>query len=115
MNLFPERPQLPDAEAAGATLFVEGDREVRRELALRMVARWRAAELAAEIFGTPLDHRMSRGVGGGGFRGVLELEVPFHGLDDHREKEALFVAAARSDEVLGRMPLLYLFAPAARP
>lgn len=43
--------------------------------------------------------------------GLLRLGVPFAGLDQHREREACFMAAA--DPVLDHIRLVYVVGPEA--
>src|SRR5690606_132988 len=71
-------------------------------------AQWRARALGEVVFGGDVEARLA-GQGGGAFRGLLHLDVPFEDLDRHREREALFLAAAGRDPVLAGVPFVYVF------
>lgn len=110
-GLFPVPPTGGD-EGPDATTLVEPEqrRDVERRWALR-AAQWRAAALAEWAFEGPVRPRL---IGRGevaGFRGMLELEVPFDDLARHREAEARFLAATGHDEHLARTPLVIVFTP----
>lgn len=74
-------------------------------------AQWRARELAELVFGEVASSSLIGLRPHGPLRGLLELEVPFEGLETHREREARFMAAAQVDPVLARVPLVFVFAP----
>lgn len=92
--------------------------EERRNHRAEDQARWQlraaqlsALELAQEIFGPEATTSVlpwgARPPMGGG----LTLRVPFRGIDDHRTREALFLALARLDPVLSSAPFLFVFQP----
>lgn len=106
----PHHPSGADGDEQG---FVDPSlerEEARRRWPVRAAA-WRAAELAEAIFGGEVAARLSGAAGTGAFRGLVHLEVPFEGLDDHVERERIFTACAARDEVLARVPLVFVFAP----
>ena len=76
-------------------------------------AQWRARELAEAAFGPVSRSDLVAMRPGGDFEGLLRLDVPFRDLDDHRHREALFLAAAREDPILTAVPLLYVVGPDA--
>ncbi len=109
-GLFPVTP--PTRGEGDETTFVEPEqrRDVARRWALR-AAQWRATALAEWAFeGRVRPQLIGRGEAAG-FRGLLELEVPFRDLARHREAEARFLAAAGHDEHLARTPLVIVFTP----
>lgn len=71
-------------------------------------AQWRARALAEAVFGGDVEATLS-GLGRGGFRGLLHLRVPFTDLNRHRAAEAAFLALAGRDQVLARIPFVYVF------
>ena len=78
-------------------------------------AQWRAWALAEGAFGKGVQVRLSgRGVHEG-FRGLLTLVVPFSSLGEHRIRESIFLSWARSDPVITRVPLLFVFEPGNAP
>jgi hypothetical protein len=79
----------------------------------RRSGQWRALALARYVFGAEASARLDGFPPRGGFRGLLHLEVPFLDLEDHREKETLFLAMASADPVLEQVPLVYVFEPVA--
>lgn len=72
-------------------------------------AQWRARALAEAVFGGEVEARLAGHGGGHAFRGLLHLDVPFAGLERHREGEARFLAAAARDPVLSGVPFVYVF------
>jgi hypothetical protein len=80
-------------------------------------AQWRALELAREVFGESAAIRLDAFPPRGAFRALVHLRVPFEDLDDHRERETIFGALAGHDELLRRVPLVFVFEPdpAGRP
>lgn len=112
MGFLPARPTSgPDdqnpMELSGGERSVDEDREERSVEA----ASERAREIARRVFGTVSNTSLT-GVGiGGPFRGLLRLDVPFTGLDLHREREARFLAAVGADDLLARVPLLFVVGP----
>lgn len=76
-------------------------------------AMWRARELAESVFGRVSGTSLIGIRPHGDLRGVLTLDVPFAGLEAHREREARFMAAADDDPILARVPLVYVFGPEA--
>ena len=88
------------------------DRDVRHEW-LRQTARWRAMDIARAVFGGECATRFGAFPSTGVFEGLLEIDVPFAGPDDHFQREAIFRACVRRDPVLGQMPLIFAFRPHA--
>lgn len=111
MSLVPRRPDLPREDRTPSTL-VEGVRhETRQESRTANSARWRAGALAEAIFGAGVVPRLRYARGAAGFQALVELEVPFRGLEAHREREGRFLGEAARDEVLSRIPTLFVFTP----
>lgn len=74
-------------------------------------AQWRAREIAEAVFGGVGESGLMGLRPEGPLRGLLRMEVPFADLDIHGAKEARFLAAVEADPLLGRVPLVYVFAP----
>lgn len=114
MSLLPEpagsHTGLPDAEHPRLLQRPLSLAERRARWEVR-AAQWRARELAELVFGEVASTSLTGIRPRGPLRGLLELEVPFDGLESHREKEARFMAATRTDPVLARVPLVFVFAP----
>jgi hypothetical protein len=92
----------------------EEHREARRRQQERWevrAAEWKVLELARHVFGAGTGIRLSRHPGRGAFRGLLHLEVPFRSLKDHRFREHRFLALAAREELLTRVPVVYVFDP----
>ncbi len=109
-ELLPVRPVPPDETGDLMELVLPG---LRADLLARWelrAAQWRAVALAEAVFGGPVGTRLL-GQASAGFRGLLELGVPFVSLEAHREAEARFLAEAARDELLGRTPLVVVFTP----
>ena len=87
------------------------EREAARRRWPARAAAWRAAEIAELVFGGEVHVRLGGGSASGPFRGLLHLEVPFEGMDAHSERERVFVACAGRDEVLARVPMVFVFSP----
>lgn len=100
--LEPEHPQLLQRPLSPA--------EMRARWEVR-AAQWRAREIAELVFGGVSASSLIGLRPHGPLRGLLELEIPFGGLESHREREARFMAAVAADPVLERVPLVYVFAP----
>ncbi len=111
MTLVPRRPADPDPGRDHATLVDEHIEVSREHRAEASAARWRAGALAEAIFGGRVVPRLRNARSMAGFRALVELEVPFTELDAHREAEARFIQAAHRDELLGRVPLVFVFTP----
>jgi hypothetical protein len=77
----------------------------------RRSGQWRALALARHVFGEEASARLDGFPPRGGFRGLLHLRVPFLDLQDHREKESVFLAMASADPVLEQVSLVYVFEP----
>lgn len=93
------------------------DREEARSRWRVRAAQWRALELARALFGEETTARLALGDPARAFRGLLYLEVPFRDLDDHRFREAVFLACAGRDPVMAGTPFIFIFEPrpAGRP
>ncbi len=92
----------------------EEHREARRRRQERWevrAAEWKVLELARHVFGAGAAVGLSRHRGRGAFRGLLHLEVPFRSLEDHRLREGRFLALAAGEELLTRVPVVYVFDP----
>lgn len=72
-------------------------------------ARWQAVALAEEVFGEGVRSRLLGTPGREGFQGLLTLRVPFQDMQEHREREGLFLSAAGADPVLASVPLVFVF------
>ncbi len=103
-GLEPEHPRLQQRPHSPA--------EQRARWEVR-AAQWRARELAEAVFGSVSDSSLLGLRREGALRGLLHLQVPFLDLDVHRAREERFLAAARADPILARIPLVYVFAPEA--
>lgn len=111
MTLFPVRPEIDTSDRPDAILedhTFEERREHRHEAG---AARWRAGALAEAVFGGRVVPRLRSARTAAGFRALVELEVPFRDLDEHRDAEDRFLRAAYSDEVLGSIPVVFVFTP----
>jgi hypothetical protein len=84
--------------------------EQRARWAVR-AAQFRAHEIAESIFGRVRSSSLLGLRAAGPQRGLLEMRVPFDGLEAQLAREASFLAAAREDPILARVPLVYVFAP----
>jgi hypothetical protein len=95
------------------TLFVDPllERVDERERWEVRAAQWRARALAEVVFGGEVQARVT-GRLRGPFRGLLHLDVPFHGLAEHRARERVFLSAAASDPVIARVPFVFVFGAA---
>lgn len=87
------------------------DREEARSRWRVRAAQWRVLELARLIFGEETGMRLSRSGPGHPFRGLLHLEIPFRGLEEHRAREAIFLAWASRDPVVAGAPFIFVFDP----
>lgn len=74
-------------------------------------AQWRAWQLAEMAFGKGVEATLTGRGGDDTFRGILNLSVPFRTMDDHRRREAAFLAWAHEDPILSRVPLVFIFHP----
>jgi len=82
----------------------------RRRWSIR-AAQWRTLELAREVFGEEAGVRLDGIPPRGGFQGMVHVRVPFDDLDDHRVRESRFTAMAGADELLTRVPMVFIFEP----
>ena len=82
----------------------------RRRWSIR-AAQWRTLELAREVFGEEAGVRLDGIPPRGGFQGMVHVRVPFDDLDDHRARESRFTAMAGADELLTRVPMVFIFEP----
>jgi len=112
-GFVPIRPRPSQEGAPSTTLF---DRRLEEEWAERRwsarAAQWQAMALASAVFGEGVSARLAGELLDGPFRALLHLDVPFDGIERHRELEARFTAAAGADPVLARIPMVYVFAAA---
>jgi len=107
---FPHRVgSLPDGPAPHGLVDHRLDRQAYRARWSTQAARWRAVELVRLVFGPAARVRLEGSPGRPGLQGLLHIEVPFEGLDDHREREAFFLTSVAADEVLQAVPLLFVF------
>lgn len=113
MSLVPGRPEDTGADRSPATLVQGVQEETRREAGDANSARWRAGAIAEAVFGAGVVPRLRYARGAPGFHALVELQVPFQGLEVHREREDRFLAEAGRDEILSRIPTLFVFTPAA--
>lgn len=115
MSAFlPFRPEPAPGDRDPVELHLPSDRaEVLRRWEVR-AAQWRAMALAELAFGGPVEVRLLGAGQAAGFRGLLELVVPFEDLQTHRGAEQRFLAFARVDEILGRLPFVVTFTPRER-
>jgi len=74
-------------------------------------AEWRAREIAEAVFGRVASASLTGLRPAGPLRGLLHMEVPFPSLQEHRDRERLFLAAVRTDPILTQVPLVYVFGP----
>ncbi len=74
-------------------------------------AQWRALELARSVFGESASLHSGGFPPRGAFQGLVHLAVPFRTMDEHRDGESRFVALASADELLGSVPLVFVFDP----
>ena len=112
MGFFPARPTAAPDDSSGIELTTR-DQSVEEDRERRWVeaAGRRAREIAVEVFGAVSASALT-GIGfAGPFRGLLRLDVPFEGLEAHREREAQFLAEVERDELLSRVPLLFALGP----
>lgn len=114
--LFPSTPAdgLQGPPTSGTT-DPHLTRQSRRHRWEVTAARWRAHELASHVFGTQARVHLGWAAATGGFRALVHLEVPFRNLDAHRARERIFVQHASGDELLRRVPLVYVFTPRTAP
>lgn len=111
MSLFPARPadDVPDRPHG---VLEDRTLEERREHRIEAgAARWRAGALAEAIFGGRVVPRLRSSRSAAGFRAMVELEVPFQDLSTHRDAEERFLRAAHRDDVLGGIPVVFVFTP----
>lgn len=112
--LFPRSVgSLPEGPAPHGLVDHRLDRQAYRARWSAQAARWRALELVRVVFGPEARVRLEGTPGRPGLQGLLHIEVPFAGLDDHREREAFFLSAAGVDELLQAVPLLFVFGVAS--
>lgn len=115
-TLFPHRPaELPGGPHPSGTTDPRLARENRRTRWELAAARWRAHELARLVFGAETCVRVGSTAATSGFRGLLHLEVPFRDLEAHRARERLFVHHAGGDDLLRRVPFIFVFMPLPSP
>lgn len=115
-TLFPNRPAhgLQTPPPSGTT-DPRLTRQTRRHHWEVTAARWRAHELASYVFGTQTRVHLAWTTTTRRFRALVHLEVPFQDLDAHRAQERIFIQHAGGDELLRRVPLVYVFTPRTAP
>lgn len=86
-------------------------RRVHRERWGVRAAEWKSLELAREVFGEGASVRLARYPARGAFSGLVSLEVPFTGLDDHQVREKRFLSMVGVEPVLEQVRLVYVFEP----
>jgi hypothetical protein len=101
---------LPDPEYPRLQKRPLSDSERRARWEVR-AAQWRARELAEAVFGRVGESALLAARPSGPLRGLLRLQVPFADLDQHREREARFMAAVAADPVLAHIRLVYVVGP----
>jgi len=113
MSLIPRRPgggddrsDRPEPHLLG--VLSEAERIGRWEV---RAAQWRAIELARLAFGAEARGFMIGLRARGALRGLMRLDVPFEGLDEHRRREAHFLGLVGADPLLARVPLVYVVGP----
>ncbi len=106
-------PQSPGSSPGTPDLqeFVEPrDRRATHQARWSLqAARWQAVALAEEVFGEGVRSRLLGTPGREGFQGLLTLVVPFRDLEEHRDREGLFLSSAGADPVLAAVPLVFVF------
>ena len=111
-ELFSPRPRGLPGEPQGT---VHLDPLLERRLERRpwevRSAQWRAWELAEMAFGTGVEVTLAGQGGYDTFRGILNLSIPFRGMEDHQMRESIFLSWARNDPILSRVPLVFIFHP----
>lgn len=108
---FPQVRDLPGEPQGTVHLDPLLERRLERRPWEVRSAQWRAWALAEMAFGNGVTVTL---VGQGGydtFRGILNLSIPFRSMEDHRSREAVFLAWAHDDLVLSRVPLVFIFHP----
>jgi hypothetical protein len=108
--LLPIRPEPPEPQRSTYVDPTLGEQTASWRWEAR-AAQWRARELAESVFGGQVNARLTGRAGRQPFRGMLYLEVPFHDLATHRALEAVFLACASGDAVLGQIPLVFVLGP----
>ena len=98
----PEYPRLQQRPLS------DSERRARWEV---RAAQWRAREPAEAVFGRVGESTLLGAKAAGPLRGLLRLQVPFADLDQHREREARFIAAVAADPVLTHIRLVYVVGP----
>jgi hypothetical protein len=108
-------PTDPESVAAQGPGWEErrAHRSVRAVRWERRAAALAAHELARFVFGSRVEVRLSPWESQPPLTGLLELRVPFASLEDHRSREALFLALAAADPVVAGRPFVYVFEPLA--
>jgi len=112
---FPRPPGIPDDPEEIASLDPLVARQLERSPWRVRSAQWRAWALAEAAFGEGVRTRLTGMRGYGSFRGLLTVTVPFRALEDHRNRESMFLAWASRDPVLTRIPFLFVFHPEPVP
>ena len=108
---FPGPPRLPDGHEEIVRLDPLVERQLERSPWRVRSAQWRAWALAEAAFGVGVRTHLTGMRAQGSFRGLLTVTVPFRALEDHRDRESLFLAWAALDPVLSRVPFVFIFDP----
>ena len=105
----PPEPEHPSLQQRPLT---EAEQRGRWEV---RAAQWRARAIAELVFGPVAESSLVGAKASGALRGLLRLRVPLAGLQQHREREARFLAAVEADPVLAHVPLVYVIGPSLGP
>lgn len=108
---FPTPPNLPEDPEGIVNIDPLLERRLERSPWQLRSAQWRAWALAEAAFGDGVRTHLA-GMGGyRPFRGLLTVSVPFRTLQDHRERESMFLAWVSRDPVLTQVPFVFIFQP----
>jgi len=70
-------------------------------------------DLAEQAFGPGVRTSLLGVRPSGAIRGLVQLQVPFRSLAEHRDREAHFLGMVGVDPVMARVPLLFVVGPGA--
>jgi hypothetical protein len=115
VSAFPVRgrgaPTDRDAPRLTQQPAAPSERRARWEV---RAAQWRARELAEAAFGEVSRSSLLGLRVDGGLRGLLHLEVPWSGPEQHGVREARFLEATQRDPILSNVRLVYVIGPTPR-